>query len=153
LTSILILTGYYRVDFTCHSDYPTEHPEKANNDDEQRRRRRDSMEVIVPSSMLNPWLLSTIFFLGYWVLCRILRWRRAAFIANKFKGRDPYSLNVDEAQWIVEQIVQLEMSKISRLSTAFALFRTYGITTIAELLLKYTSPSPYPSFSPLLEFL
>jgi hypothetical protein len=87
----------------------------------------------------NPWYLGIILFLGYWILCRTLRWRRAAFIANKFKNRDPYSLNVDEAQWIVEQIVQLEMSKLSRLSTAFALFRTYGITTIAELLLKYPS--------------
>jgi hypothetical protein len=104
------------------------------------------MDIHLPSTMLsNPWYLGIILFLGYWILCRTLRWRRAAFIANKFKNRDPYSLNVDEAQWIVEQIVQLEMSKISRLSTAFALFRTYGITTIAELLLKYAPSPAFPS--------
>jgi hypothetical protein len=76
----------------------------------------------------------TIF--GYWVLCRCLRWKRAAYIANKFQGREPYSLSVDEAQWIVLQFFQYEMPLPSRFSTAFALFRTYGIDSIAKTLIK-----------------
>jgi phosphatidylglycerophosphatase A len=77
-----------------------------------------------------------LLFLAYWALCRSLRYRRANLIANKFRGRDPYSLTIDEAQWIVDQITTKELSYISRFSTAFALFRTYGIVTIAPLLMK-----------------
>jgi phosphatidylglycerophosphatase A len=80
--------------------------------------------------------IALLLFLAYWALCRSLRYRRANLIANKFRGRDPYSLTIDEAQWIVDQITTKEMSKISRFSTAFALFRTYGIVTIAPLLMK-----------------
>jgi phosphatidylglycerophosphatase A len=83
------------------------------------------------------WHFAGIVFLAYWAICRSLRYRRANHIASKFANRDPYSLTIDEAQWVVEQITTLEMSKLSRLATAFALFRTYGIVTIAPLLMKY----------------
>lgn len=87
---------------------------------------------------LESWrLIGLVLLFCYWILCRTLRWQRANAIANRFKGRDPYSLTIDEAQWVVQQIARLEMSKLTRLSTAFALFRTYGIKTIAELLLKF----------------
>lgn len=61
-------------------------------------------------------------------------------MAARFKGRDPYSLSIDEAQWIVQELFQLEMPYLSRFSTAFALFRTYGILTISKILLKYDPP-------------
>jgi hypothetical protein len=74
--------------------------------------------------------------LGYWGLCRSLRYRLINSIERKFKGRDPYSLSVAEAQWIIQQLFQLDAPYLSRFSTAFALFRTYGIPTIAEILVK-----------------
>jgi hypothetical protein len=86
------------------------------------------------------WTFIGIIFLGYWALCRTLRWRRLAFVRNKFKGRDPYSLTIDEAQWITHQFFQYEMPALARFSTAFALFRTYGIDSIAEILLQYPPP-------------
>jgi len=86
---------------------------------------------------LDPWTIGAIVFIGYWLLCRSLRWRLQSSIAKRFKGRDPYSLSVDEAQWVVQELFQLEMPHFSRFSTAFALFRTYGIPTISNLLLKY----------------
>jgi hypothetical protein len=86
---------------------------------------------------MDTWKIGALLFVGYWLLCRSLRWRLASSIAAKFKGRDPYSLSVDEAQWVVQQLFQLEMPHFSRFSTAFALFRTYGIPTISNLLLKY----------------
>jgi hypothetical protein len=82
------------------------------------------------------WKIVSVALLLYWILCRSLRWRLATQIANKFKGRDPYSLSVAEAQWVVQQIFQLEMCYLSRFSTAFALFRTYGIVSISQILLK-----------------
>jgi len=82
------------------------------------------------------WHIIGAAFIGYWILCRSLRWQKANEIANRFKGRDPYSLSVEEAQWVVRQIARLEMWKMTRLSTGFALFRTYGIKSIAEILLK-----------------
>lgn len=86
---------------------------------------------------LTGWKLALLVFAGYWLLCRFLRWRRAQHIANRFKDRDPYSLTIEEAQWVHQQIFCLEMSKISRFATAFALFRTYGIPSIAQILVKY----------------
>jgi hypothetical protein len=86
---------------------------------------------------MDAWTIGALVFIGYWLLCRSLRWRLASSIAKKFKGRDPYSLSVDEAQWVVQQLFQLEMPHFSRFSTAFALFRTYGILTISNILLKY----------------
>jgi len=86
---------------------------------------------------LTTWRIAPVILLGYWALCRCLRYRRRDYIANKFKGRDPYSLTVDEAQWILTQLGQHEMCKLARFSTAFALFRTYGIHTISAILMKY----------------
>ena len=83
------------------------------------------------------WTLIFVAPLGYWLLCRFLRWRRVKQLTQKFKGRDPYSLTVEEAQWVREQFMYLDMPRLSRFSTAFALFRTYGIPTIAQLLVKY----------------
>jgi hypothetical protein len=88
---------------------------------------------------LGMWHLVGIVFVCYWILCRSLRWQRAKQIADRFKGRDPYSLSVEEAQWVIRQIARLEMWKFSRLSTAFALFRTYGIKSIAPILLKLST--------------
>jgi len=75
--------------------------------------------------------------LAYWGLCRVLRHRGLHSIQSRFRGRDPYSLSVDEAQWIIHQIFQWEMCYLSRFSTAFALFQTYGIQTISKILLTY----------------
>jgi hypothetical protein len=75
-----------------------------------------------------------VFLFLYWLLCRSLRFRRRDHIANTFKGRDLYSLTIDEAQWILLQIVHSELPAMSRLGTSFALFRTYGICTIADIL-------------------
>jgi hypothetical protein len=80
--------------------------------------------------------LVALFVVGYWTVCRVFRWRTATFIANKFDGRDPYSLSTEEAHWIVRQLLDYEMCFIARFATAFALFRTYGIPTIATTLLK-----------------
>jgi len=86
---------------------------------------------------VGPWQIAVLVGLCSWViLCRSLRWNRLKSIQGKFHGRDPYSLTVDEAQWIVQQIGRYEMPEITKLATAFALFRTYGIVTIAEILLK-----------------
>jgi phosphatidylglycerophosphatase A len=82
------------------------------------------------------WKVAFLVFVFYWGLCRTLRWRRITATQNKFKGRDPYSLTVDEAQSIVKQVFNLEMPYMARFASAFALFRTYGITTIANILLK-----------------
>jgi hypothetical protein len=82
-------------------------------------------------------VLPPVAVLCYWGLCRLLRYRRRNSIAARFKGRDPYSLSIDEAQWIVQELFQLEMPYLTRFSTAFALFRTYGILTISKILLKY----------------
>jgi hypothetical protein len=85
----------------------------------------------------DPWKVVPCVFVGYWILCRSLRWRRINAILDTYKGRDPYSLSVSEAQSIVQDIFQLELCHMSRFSTAFALFRTYGIGSIAEILIKY----------------
>lgn len=85
----------------------------------------------------NTWTIVSLTLIFYWILCRSLRWRLATQMANKFKGRDPYSLSVAEAQWVVQQIFQLEMCYLSRFATAFALFRTYGIVSISQILLKW----------------
>lgn len=82
--------------------------------------------------------------IGYWMLCRLLRYRRLNHLQSRFRGRDPYSLSIDEAQGIVQEIFQLEMCYLSRFSTAFALFQTYGINSIAKILLKYAPPAAYP---------
>jgi len=90
-----------------------------------------------PPMSLPPWpQILALLVLGYWILCRSLRYRRANLIARKFAGRDPYSLTIDEAQWVVEQITAFEMPAISRFATAFGLFRTYGIVSIAPVLMK-----------------
>jgi hypothetical protein len=73
---------------------------------------------------------------GYWGLCRSLRCRLINSVERKFKGRDPYSLSVEEAQWVIKQLFELDCPYLARFSTAFALFRTYGILTIARLLIK-----------------
>jgi hypothetical protein len=106
---------------------------------ESANKQVEAQQVCV--SMELNWSVIGIVFLGYWALCRFLRWRRLAFVHNKFKGRDPYSLTIDEAQWITHQFFQYEMPALARFSTAFALFRTYGIESIAEILIKY-SPLP-----------
>ena len=85
---------------------------------------------------LVTWKAASLVFVLYWGLCRTLRWRRIRATLNKFKGRDPYSLTVDEAQWIIIQLCDFEMPYMTRFASAFALFRTYGITTIAKILLK-----------------
>jgi hypothetical protein len=95
-----------------------------------------STSLITQDMEIAIWQLLCSVVFAYWVVCRSLRWKRANEIATRFSGRDPYSLTVDEAQWVVRQIARREMFKISRLSTAFALFRTYGIRSIAEILLK-----------------
>ena len=74
--------------------------------------------------------------LGYWGLCRSLRYRLINTIERRFKGRDPYSLSVEEAQLIIKQLFELDCPYLSRFSTAFALFRTYGILSIAQILIK-----------------
>ena len=84
--------------------------------------------------------ITLLAFLAYWALCRFLRYRRFHQIQRRFEGREKESLSVQEAQWVVEQILQLEMCYLVRLSQAFALFRTYGIPTISRVLLKYGLP-------------
>ena len=105
------------------------------------------VEPLFPHTLthsMDAWTIGALVFIGYWLLCRSLRWRLASSIAKKFKGRDPYSLSVDEAQWVVKELFQLEMPHFTRFSTAFALFRTYGILTISNILLKYL-PRSTPS--------
>jgi hypothetical protein len=92
----------------------------------------------ITMSWFSFWVGGAVVGVCSWViLCRSLRWNRANLIKSTFEGRDPYSLTVDEAQWIVQQIGRYEMPFITKYATAFALFRTYGIVTIAEILLKY----------------
>ena len=96
----------------------------------------DSSPILLSDyTQMDAWKIGAVIFVGYWLLCRSLRWRLASSIANRFKGRDPYSLSVDEAQWVVQQLFRLEMPYFTRFSTAFALFRTYGILTISKILM------------------
>ncbi|KAK9428982.1 hypothetical protein V1505DRAFT_375469 [Lipomyces doorenjongii] len=75
-------------------------------------------------------------FLLYVLLCSLLRFRRRDAMHKKFNyTKATYSkmTNVD-AQAIMSYLAELEFPKIFLASIQFALFKTYGIPTISELL-------------------
>ncbi|KAK9327259.1 hypothetical protein V1520DRAFT_299690 [Lipomyces starkeyi] len=75
-------------------------------------------------------------FLLYALLCSVLRFRRRDAMHKKFNyTRATFSkmTNVD-AQAIMSYLGELEFPKIFLASIQFALFKTYGIPTISELL-------------------
>jgi hypothetical protein len=81
----------------------------------------------VDFALSHPWILFLTLFVGYWLLCRSLRWRRVNALKRKFKNRDLYTMSVEEAQAIINNIFHYESPYLGRLATSFALFRTYGI--------------------------
>lgn len=99
------------------------------------------------TTRINPWTVAAGALFVYWLLCRSLRWHRVNKQNKKYKGRNRYSLSVDEARQIVNDVFDLESCYFATLGTAFGLFRTYGIPSIAELLIKYFSVA-FPSSLP-----
>nr|GAT49597.1 predicted protein [Mycena chlorophos] len=79
---------------------------------------------------------------AYLLLVRTLRWRRLdalhAKYAKKRCGSDSeeWDLTPAEAQDILQLALAHDMPTLSEASLAFALFKTYAIPTISELLLK-----------------
>ena len=78
-----------------------------------------------------------MFLAFYIILCSLLRFQRRDAIQKKFNFPDRKSLsrmtNAD-AQAINLYLLQLEFPKLYYTSIQFALFKTYGIPTISELL-------------------
>lgn len=80
----------------------------------------------------------------YIALCRGLRYLRLNQKHRKYpyKSRDDLAkMTTDHAQEIVEYIMSLEFPFVAEKALQFALFRTYGIPTISELLCKTTQLS------------
>ncbi|KAL5478984.1 hypothetical protein ACEPAI_2272 [Sanghuangporus weigelae] len=90
----------------------------------------------------------------YLVLVRLLRFQRVRSLRRKYgdgppvntsasdkknrpvAGRPDVRLTPEEAQEIVRRVAQLEMPGLMRFSLVFALFKTYAIPTISEILLQ-----------------
>lgn len=98
-------------------------------------------------SSLIPWTFTTdslrqgilpwgIAFAGYLALVRCFRWRRYNALHRKYNGRDPATLTPIEAQEIMLLSFFYDMPNLSTYSLSFALFKTYGIPTISDLLRK-----------------
>ncbi|KAK5030138.1 hypothetical protein LTR13_008451 [Exophiala sideris] len=81
--------------------------------------------------------------IAYPFLCSFLRLRRIKALQAKFKYGTPEcpsyeGMTVQEAHDIIEPISDLEFPALFEKGLQFALFRTYGIPTISELLVKTT---------------
>ncbi|TFK51574.1 hypothetical protein OE88DRAFT_1801631 [Heliocybe sulcata] len=73
--------------------------------------------------------------LGYLGLVRALRWRRYEEVHRKFAGRI-HSLTPAEAQKITHLSSQWDMPALMTIALSFALFKTYAIPSISNLLLR-----------------
>ncbi|VUC30473.1 unnamed protein product [Clonostachys rosea] len=91
--------------------------------------------------------------LSYLLLVRALRFRRENAMKRKFKFTGRASLarmTTAEAQLILKTLATLEMPQLQMLSLEFGLFKTYGVESIAKLLVAtrnladpYNSPKRY----------
>ncbi|KAF7361341.1 hypothetical protein MSAN_01166800 [Mycena sanguinolenta] len=72
----------------------------------------------------------------YLCLVRSLRWRRYNVIHKKYSAKfRAKSLTPEEAQDVIQLSYNWDMPFLSEYSLAFALFKTYGIPSISQLLL------------------
>ena len=74
----------------------------------------------------------------YLVLVRLLRFRRREAIRKKYgmlNRSDFARLTADQAQDILEELVEMEFPKLMGFSIVFALFKTYGIPSVSSLLI------------------
>ncbi|EXJ82053.1 hypothetical protein A1O1_08122 [Capronia coronata CBS 617.96] len=83
---------------------------------------------------------------AYPLLCRALRYRRIKALQAKYKYGTPAhpsleGMTVDEAHDIVRIMHDFEFPALFEKGLQFALFRTYGIPTISDLLVKTTQLS------------
>ncbi|EIM82611.1 uncharacterized protein STEHIDRAFT_63775 [Stereum hirsutum FP-91666 SS1] len=78
--------------------------------------------------------ISVLFIISYLVLVRCLRWRRYDKLHMKYMKRDINSLTMREAQEILQLSLLWDMPDLVIYAYSFALFKTYGIPTISELL-------------------
>lgn len=81
--------------------------------------------------------------IAYPFLCSFLRFRRLKHLQAKFKYGTPEhpsyeGMTVKEAHDIIQATSDLEFPALFEKGLQFALFRTYGIPTISELLVKTT---------------
>ncbi|KAJ7262727.1 hypothetical protein B0H12DRAFT_1104192 [Mycena haematopus] len=74
--------------------------------------------------------------LVYLCLVRSLRWRRYNAIHKKYSAKfRARTLTPEESQDVIQLAYMYDMPSLSEYSLAFALFKTYGIPTISQLLL------------------
>ncbi|KAF4555060.1 Hypothetical protein D9617_3g021290 [Elsinoe fawcettii] len=113
-------------DYT-HSDFPA----------------HSAMDIVWPKAILSETLLNTttiiILLAAYIPFVHLLRHRRATTILQKHNitSRDQYHLlTADQAQSVLQDLVELEFPTLMGFSIVFALFKTYGIPSISSLLLK-----------------
>lgn len=74
----------------------------------------------------------------YLILVRFLRYRRVNAIKRKHGMLDPsnyHRLTADQAQNVLQDLVEMEFPKLMGFSIVFALFKTYGIPSISSLLI------------------
>lgn len=80
------------------------------------------------------WIFLTVLYL---LLVRLLRYRRVDAIKRKhgMRERSEYAtLTADQAQDILQELVEMEFPKFMGFSIVFALFKTYGIPSVSSLL-------------------
>ncbi|KAJ7617261.1 hypothetical protein FB45DRAFT_224149 [Roridomyces roridus] len=81
-------------------------------------------------------IIAALCALAYLLLVRALRWRRYKAIHKKYMAKfRARTLTPEEAQDVVHLAMLYDMPTLSGYSVAFALFKTYGIPTISQLLL------------------
>ncbi|KAJ7611171.1 hypothetical protein FB45DRAFT_993325 [Roridomyces roridus] len=95
------------------------------------------MSLPLPSSLSSlTSITAALCVLAYLLLVRTLRWRRYNAIHNKYMHKlHSKTLTPAEAQEVAQLAAMYDMPTLSGYSVAFALFKTYGIPTISQILL------------------
>lgn len=87
------------------------------------------------------WILVTVLLLIYSIICRYLRFQRQRQIHTRYVSYYPTRLSLaqmtnDHASEILLTLAELEFPQIFHLSLSFALFKTFGIPSISQLLVR-----------------
>jgi hypothetical protein len=85
----------------------------------------------------NPLAPAAAVAVSYWLLVRVLRYRRRNSFARRFGYRTRESLKhmtLDDAYLINKELAEQEFPLVFQASIFFALLKTYGIPTISKLL-------------------
>jgi hypothetical protein len=95
------------------------------------------MRIFLFGSSLPPVVWGSFLAIVYLAIVAKLRYRRSRWLIEKYGMRsrqDFHRMTTDDAQAILQELVEMEFPKLMGLSIVFALFKTYGVPSVSSLL-------------------